>query len=75
MNPFLYSSEPYVQNPFTILEVPPDASQATIELFARAPGPGRAAGEFARAAQWLQNPTLRLAFDLMLHCEAIPDEE
>jgi hypothetical protein len=78
-NPFSYSENPYVENPFTILGVPPDANAAIIEGFAHSGEEALAAGlqpgghvnlkpgDCARAAQCLQDPVLRLAFDLMMN--------
>lgn len=76
-NPFLYSPNPYRGNPFTILELPRTASLATIEEMARtreleiAGGAGGVAGDplrpgdARRAAESLQDPVVRLTFDLM----------
>lgn len=84
-NPFLYSDNPYRRNPFTVLSVPPEMTQANIEQFARAreqmlaagqqPDPEMALepGECDRAAQFLQEPVLRLAFDLMM--QALVEDE
>lgn len=84
-NPFLYSDNPYRRNPFTVLSVPPGMTQANIEQFARSREQMLAAGqqpdpemtlepgECNRAAEFLQEPVLRLAFDLMMH--ALVEEE
>ncbi len=86
-NPFLYSSDPYRENPFTVLGVPPDVSQASIDQFAEsreqllnageqpAPELELRAGDCKRAAQHLQDPLLRLAFDLMTHAEIRAEEQ
>jgi hypothetical protein len=77
VNPFLYSDNPYRKNPFTILGARLEMTQPNIDEFARAceralasgqqPNPELALhrGECKRAAQCLQDPVLRLAFDLM----------
>lgn len=82
-NPFRYlwecSANPYRAHPFTILGLPADASQATVEQFARGreqlveageqpiAGLTLRRGDCVRAAQILQDPVVRLAFDLMAH--------
>lgn len=77
MNPFQYSERnPCRENPVTILEVRPEFSQAFIDLDASAKesllehgeqptGLQLKRGECQRAAHQLQDPVLRLAFDLM----------
>ena len=77
INPFLFSRNPYRKNPFSILRVNPGMTQANIDQFASAREAVIAAGqqpdpdlqlregECIHAAQCLQDPLLRLAFDLM----------
>jgi hypothetical protein len=82
-NPFRYmwdaGADPYRAHPFALLGVLPDATQATVEQFATAreqllqageqplAGLTLQRGDCLRAAQALQDPVLRLAFDLMAH--------
>jgi hypothetical protein len=77
MNPFQYSDRnPCRENPITILDVRPEFGQAFIDLNAstkealleegeQPAGMQIRRGECQRAAQQLQDPVLRLAFDLM----------
>jgi hypothetical protein len=82
-NPFRYrwevGADPYRENPFVVLGAPREASQSTIEMFAAAreriigeghqPDPALALlpGDCIKAAELLQDPVLRLLFDLMAH--------
>ncbi|GEM_PF-2581873 len=86
-NPFGSGGNPYRRNPFIILGVSPETGQAVIEAFAGAlenelaDGPATVAGlrlepgDGARAAQQLQDPVLRLAFDLMLRWPELDDDD
>ena len=87
-NPFKYIYEvtPYRPNPFTVVAAAPDTSQARIETFASSreqllragiqpiAGVELNPGDCITAAQLLQDPLLRLAFDLMLHCPNLDEE-
>jgi hypothetical protein len=80
-NPFRYHSDPYVRNPFAVLGLEQDAGSTRIRQKGRyvedciaqgvavTPGGGAAAalakGDGEQAVEWISEPTLRLAFDLM----------
>ena len=76
-NPFLFRKDPYYENPFAVLGVGSDANKATIDNRARARASMVARGkqpvaglelqpeDLVTAAEALQDPVLRLAFDLM----------
>jgi hypothetical protein len=79
-NPFQYSEgNPCRENPITILGVAEDASQSYVDLCAAGcealveagdqpvDGLELRRGDCRRAAQELQDPVVRLAFDLMTH--------
>jgi len=86
-NPFKSNGNPYRSNPFVLLGVTPDIGQAVIEEFADAreaelvaglqplPDLELRPGDCKQAAQHLQDPVLRLAFDLMLRWSGLEDEE
>jgi hypothetical protein len=79
-NPFFFSASPYECNPFRLLDVRPADAQATIEAAARSrehqlqrgvnpvPALDVTPGDFNRAAFALQDPLVRLAFDILAHC-------
>ena len=76
-NPFLFRKDPYHENPFAALGVGSDANTAVIgdraqrrELMVEqggqpVAGPELQPGDLVTAAESLQDPVLRLAFDLM----------
>ena len=78
-NPFFFSSDPYVYNPFRLLEVEADARMEEItdaakarerllaNGFAPVDGMTVTAGEFNRAANDLRDPLKRLTFDILAH--------
>ena len=87
-NPFkyLYEVRPVRVNPFRALNVSTTASQAQIELSAQSrdralqagvtleSAPEIKPGDCITAAQLLQDPILRVAFDLMLNCPELDEE-
>ena len=84
---FIYYSQPYRANPFIVLDARPSQSQAAIERFASSREQALTAGyqpvkaltlqsgDCITAAEKLQNPLLRLTFDLMLNWPEPDDGE
>jgi len=86
MNPFQYSENPCRENPLTVLDVRPELPQAAIDLNAemkegllqqggQPTGMHIRRGAFQNAAQQLQDPVLRLAYDLMTNGLYEKDQE
>jgi hypothetical protein len=87
-NPFhyIYEVRPFRMNPFKALDVATDAKPAQIEVSSKSrdravqagmmseSAPELKPGDCITAAELLQDPLLRVAFDLMLDCPELDEE-